>query len=103
MRAGSYATSMNLRHVLLLAVVCPTLSLGAQSSDPVATKPSLGPEAQTAFIEEVRLKALHYSKNLPDFLCTQIARRYSASAQTGRDPSWKLLDTLAMHLTYFGQ
>src|SRR6266496_4316522 len=100
MRGGSYATSMTLCHVLLLALVCPALSAGAQVSDPAISKPRLGPEGQTTFIEEVRVKALEYSKSLPDFLCTQTTRRYSAAVHAGRDPSWKLIDTLAIHVTY---
>ena len=42
--------------------------------------------------------ALDYSKSLPDFICTQMVRRFDTA--TGR---WQLHDTLEVKLTYFGQ
>src|ERR1039457_1387892 len=35
-------------------------------------------EEQAAILDEVRQYALNYSKNLPDFICTQVTRRYAA-------------------------
>ena len=67
-------------------------------------------EEQAAIIAEVREYALNYSKNLPDFICTQVTRRYAAAAPGGRygrrgetDPSWQLQDTLTIRLSYFEQ
>lgn len=49
---------------------------------------------------EVREYALGFSKRLPDFLCTQVTRRYV-------DPTglefWRQTDTLTARLTYFEQ
>jgi len=67
-------------------------------------------EEQAAMISEAREYALHYSKSLPDFICTQVTRRYAAPApgtrygvSAGSDPSWYPLDTLTLKLSYFEQ
>ena len=56
------------------------------------------PEEQQRIIEEVRDYALNYTKHLPDFICTQVTRRYG-------DPSglefWRKLDTVTAKLSYF--
>ena len=55
---------------------------------------------QNAIIERVREYALNYSKNLPNFICTQVTRRYY-------DPTglefWQMQDTLTTRLSYFEQ
>ncbi|MEO7652997.1 MAG: hypothetical protein ABIZ80_21255 [Bryobacteraceae bacterium] len=55
---------------------------------------------QKELISRMREYAMSYSKNLPDFLCTQVTRRFA-------DPSgmqfWQSLDTLTVRLTYFEQ
>ncbi len=62
--------------------------------------PSPSPLEQTAIISEVREFAMNYVKNLPDFICTQVTRRYF-------DPSglefWQRQDVLTAKLTYFEQ
>lgn len=67
-------------------------------------------EEQAAIIAEVREYATNYSKTLPDFICTQVTRRYAAPSPGGRygghagdDPSWQLQDTLTLRLSYFEQ
>jgi len=56
------------------------------------------------WIAAAREQALAYVQTLPDFLCTQVTRRYSASsAPSTREPSWKPMDTLTIRLSYFGQ
>jgi len=67
-------------------------------------------EEQGAIIAEVREYATNYSKTLPDFICTQVTRRYAAAVPGGRyggrggdDPSWHLQDTLTLRLSYFEQ
>jgi hypothetical protein len=67
-------------------------------------------EEQAAIIDEVREYALNYSKTLPDFICTQVTRRYAAplpgSKYGGRvdtPPTWYLQDTLTIKLSYFEQ
>ena len=62
--------------------------------------PPPSPEEQQAVISEVRDYAANYSKSLPDFICTQVTRKYV-------DPSgkefWGLDATITEHLTYFDQ
>ena len=65
---------------------------------PVIPPPSI--EEQQKIIEEARELSLNYTKRLPDFICTQVTRRYM-------DPSglefYQLLDTVATRLSYFEQ
>jgi hypothetical protein len=62
--------------------------------------PPPSPEEQAKVLDEVREYALNYSKNLPDFICTQVVRRYI-------DPRgleyFQLMDTLTVRLSYFEQ
>lgn len=65
---------------------------------------------QAAIIEDMREYALNYSKGLPNFLSTQVVRRYQAGApgsrygsRTSSDPSWQQMDTLTLRLSYFEQ
>jgi hypothetical protein len=65
---------------------------------------------QAEIIDDVREYALNYSKNLPDFICTQVTRRYAArkpgtlhGGSADSDPSWQALDTLQIRLSYFQQ
>lgn len=68
-----------------------------------ASKPTIPPPSakeQSDLLAEVREYALNYTKTLPDFICTQVARRYY-------DPSglefWQKQDTLTVRLSYFEQ
>jgi hypothetical protein len=76
----------------VLALLCGPLL--AQQPPPTA-------EQQAAFVADFRQKALAYSNNLADFLCTQITRRSVAKA--GSAPEWKLEDTLTIRLAYVKQ
>lgn len=53
---------------------------------------------QDEILEKVRAYALGYDKQLPDFICTQVTRRYY-------DPAglefWHLSDTITARLSYF--
>jgi hypothetical protein len=67
-------------------------------------------EEQAAIITAAREYALTYSKSLPDFICTQVTRRYAAAGPgsrygggAGANPSWYPLDTLTLKLSYFEQ
>jgi hypothetical protein len=67
-------------------------------------------EEQAAIISDVREYALNYSKNLPDFICTQVTRRYAAPMPGTRwggsslsEPSWQAQDVLQIRLSYFQQ
>jgi hypothetical protein len=57
-------------------------------------------EEQGRVLDEARQYALNYSKTLPDFICTQVTRRFY-------DPSglefWQRGDTLTTRLSYFEQ
>jgi hypothetical protein len=62
--------------------------------------PPPSPAEWKQVIEEAREYALNYTKQLPDFICTQVTRRYA-------DPSglefWQSEDVLTARLTYFEQ
>ncbi len=86
------------------------------AAKPFAPEPKLVPipppssEEQAAIISQVRDYALNYSKELPDFICTQVTRRYAApppgtkyGGPAGSPPSWHALDTLTIKLSYFEQ
>jgi hypothetical protein len=67
-------------------------------------------EEQAAIIDEVRAYALDYSKSLPDFICTQVTRRFAApppgtryGGSSDSEPSWQSQDTLTVRLSYFEQ
>jgi len=63
--------------------------------------PPIPPQAeQNSIIEEARGIALNYAKGLPDFICTEMVRRYQDA--TGKD-AWKRQDVLTVSLTYFKQ
>jgi len=75
-----------------------------------APKPPPSAEEQAAILGDVREYALNYSRTLPDYICTQVTRRYGALIPGGRyggrhgdDPRWQLLDTLTIRLSYFDQ
>ncbi len=86
------------------------------AAKPVVAEPKPTPippptsEEQGAILDEVRQYALNYSKTLPDFICTQVTRRYAApmpgtryGGPPDRQPSWQSLDTLTIKLSYFEQ
>lgn len=73
-------------------------------------KPPPSSEEQAQIISEVREYALNYSKNLPDYICTLVVRRYAApypggkyGGRRGDDPSWELQNTLTVKLSYNDQ
>jgi hypothetical protein len=82
------------------------VSKGLPKPAPKAPKPAPNPipppspEEQKRIIEQVREYALNYSKSLPDFICTQVTRRYF-------DPSglefWQSQDVITARLSYFEQ
>jgi hypothetical protein len=77
---------------------------------PPAPRPPPTSEEQAAIISDVREYALNYSKNLPDFICTQVTRRFAAPMPGTRwggsslsEPSWQAQDVLQIRLSYFEQ
>jgi hypothetical protein len=79
------------------------LLLGFLTSIPLAwgQKPSDADSA--ALIEMSRQKALEYVQSLPDFVCNEVVRRYSAAADGHRVGGWVATDTLTIKLAYFQQ
>lgn len=85
------------------------------TAKPVAPPPRVelppAPNAieQAAIMDEVREYALNYSKGLPNFLSTQVVRRFQAAAPGSRysprdsEPSWVQVDLLTLRLSYFDQ
>jgi hypothetical protein len=75
----------------------------------VELPPTPNSEEQAAIIEEVREYALNYSKSLPNFLSTQVVRRYQAGTTGNRynsgssEPAWVQVDLLTLRLSYFDQ
>jgi hypothetical protein len=76
----------------------------------VELPPAPNAQEQAAIIEEVREDALNYTRSLPNFLSTQVVKRYQAAAPGTRyaqpgasEPSWVPLDTLTLRLSFFEQ
>jgi len=53
-----------------------------------------------AAIQKCRRKALDYTRSLPDFVCTEVIRRYVDTRQRGH---WLPIDKLTIKLSYFEQ
>jgi hypothetical protein len=77
---------------------------------PPRQAPPPSSEEQAAIIDQVRAYALDYSQSLPDFICTQVTRRYYAAPPGTRyggradsEPSYRLDDTLTIRLSFFEQ
>lgn len=88
-----------------------TLSTAKPAAAAPKWQPPPAPNAveQAAIMEEVREYALNYSKSLPNFLSTQVVRRFQAGAPGSRynsrssEPSWVQVDLLTLRLSYFDQ
>jgi hypothetical protein len=65
-----------------------------------ASPPEPSPQEQVSIIAEARKIGLVYSSSLPDFICTEVIRRYLDP--NGKE-SWKLHDTLTVDLSFFKQ
>jgi hypothetical protein len=55
---------------------------------------------QARILAEIKESALNYTKNLPNFICMQVTRRYVD--QSGLE-NYRLFDTIAEKLSYFEQ
>lgn len=89
---------MRTRHLPLLSLLCFPALAAAQA---LPESPSAA--ARVEMIAEIREKALAFNESLPDFICTQLTRRYFAPAKGAADPAWSLRDSLTIQLTYFGK
>lgn len=93
--------------VFAVALTAPAQSLSPEAKPKPKAHPP--PEEQAAIIDVVRNYALTYSQGLPDYVCTQVTKRYQAAAPGGHYaplgvvPRWLLQDTLTIRLTYFEQ
>ena len=85
-----------------LATSSASLPQPKPKAAPPAYKPPPPPpsEEQQAIISEIREYAMNYSSRLPDFICTQVTRKYVG--QTGVD-GFHPQDTVMENLTYFDQ
>jgi hypothetical protein len=75
------------------------VSAGLPAGRPAQELPDLAAptvDEQRPVLSQARQAALEYSRSLPDFLCTQMVRRYDDLPGT-----WRLKDTLEVKLTYF--
>jgi len=88
------------------------LAAGAPIEPPAKPRPIPPPtsEEQAAIIADMREYALNYTDNLPDFICTQVTRRFGAPLPGTRyggpangDPRWQALDTLQIRLSFFNK
>jgi hypothetical protein len=84
-----------LREVSLSLPVLP-----AQTPKPLAEIPPPSAAEWRKIIEETRQYAASYTKQLPDFICTQVTRR--AVDRTGLG-DWQSQDVLTTRLSYFDQ
>jgi len=78
-----------------------TIGLAAPAPPvPVAAPPTIPPpsaEDQRRILAEITRNALDYTKGLPNFITTQITRRFVAPPATDR---WQLEDTIQEQLSY---
>jgi len=59
-------------------------------------------EEQRAFFHRLDVNAIHYSKSLPNFICTEVVHRYQTPPPAkGVTVQWKPKDVLTVKLTYF--
>ncbi len=66
---------------------------------PAIPEPPMPSRAEAAQIwDAAHDNALSYTENLPDFICSEVVRRYIDPSNKG---AWKLEDTLALKLSYF--
>lgn len=82
---------------LALPALGAAISLFAQQKFP-DTRPSN--QEQERVLNEVRTYAADYTKRLPDFICTQVTRRYTGDANRG---IWNRPEVVMMRLSFFGQ
>lgn len=56
--------------------------------------------AQDRVLQSAAVHSLDYAASLPDFICTEMVRRYE-DVQPREKPNWSLKDTLTVKLSYF--
>jgi hypothetical protein len=99
LRAGG-AGPKTVEALKALGTASRTLAAPAQPTPTPPPPPPLDPpgaEEQGKVIGQARDYAMNYTKSLPDFLCTQVTRRYVDPHGT---QFWGLEDTLTAHVSY---
>jgi hypothetical protein len=81
-----------------LAAAAPAAPVEAPRAIPIPSA-----EEQGKILQDVREYALSYSKNLPDFICTEREQRYGAPPVRAGSPDWRKIDELTKRLSYFEQ
>lgn len=66
----------------------------------VETPPPPSPAEQQQIWNEAHENSLTYTDSLPDFICSEVVRRYTDPNEKG---AWRLSDTLVLKLTYFSR
>jgi hypothetical protein len=101
---------LTLKALRKLAEASASLAAAAVVAPPPKPKPIPPPssEEQAAIIGDARQYALNYTDNLPDFICTQVTRRFAApvpgskgGGPSGGEPRWQALDTLQIRLSFY--
>jgi hypothetical protein len=64
----------------------------------IAEPPAPSPAEQVQIWNAAHENALSYTASLPDFICSEVVRRYTDPNARG---AWRLADTLVLKLTYF--
>lgn len=64
---------------------------------PAFTLPAPSAAEQAELLEEIRRNALDYTSSLPNFICTQVTRRYAGAPGM---TSFRLLDTIQEQLSF---
>lgn len=86
-----------LRELAAASKALPQAAAIKKAPAPVPIPPP-SQEEQDRVLKEAREISLNFDKTLPDFICTQVTRRYA-------DPTglefWRLMDTLTARLSYF--
>jgi hypothetical protein len=78
------------------AATAPAPPVAAPAPLPLPAAPSS--MEQESILDEIRTKAINYSNNLPNFICTQVTRR--SADPTGSGDHWKQLDTIQERLSF---
>ena len=66
----------------------------------IAEPPAPSPAEQVQIWNAAHENSLSYTENLPNFICSEVVRRYTDPNHKG---GWRLADTLVLKLTYFGR
>lgn len=88
-----------LRQLIASTTSLPEAAPPAPKPTPVNLPPPSEAE-QKKLLDDMREYALNYTKNLPNYICTQVTRRHydPSGSQT-----WRLADTIQEQLSYFEQ